>query len=195
MIDFIYPLGATPLTPEEQDGLKLKHITTRGELDRWEQENIQDAIAWLKRVRNPDILNEDFILELHKRMFGKVWLWAGQFRRTDKNIGVSWLKIAIELRQLVDDAKVWVELKTYPADEIAYRFHHRLVWIHLFPNGNGRHSRLMADIILTGIFKTEAFTWGQDDLTRANDIRKQYIKALKTADQHDYTLLGEFVRS
>lgn len=194
MIDFIYPPGATPLTPEEQEGLKLKHITTRGELDRWEQENIQDAIAWLKRLRNPDILSEEFILELHKRMFGKVWLWAGQFRRTEKNIGVPWLRIAIELRLLIDDAKAWVEFKTYPADEIAYRFHHRLVLIHLFPNGNGRHSRLMADIILTELFRVEAFTWGQDDLSSANDLRKQYIKALKTADQYDYTLLREFVR-
>lgn len=194
MREFIYPPGATPLMPEELEGLKLKHITNRGELDRWEQENIQDALAWLKRVRNPEILSEDFILELHKRMFGKVWRWAGQFRRTDKNIGVSWTRIAIELRQLVDDAKAWVEFKTYPADEIAYRFHHRLVWIHLFPNGNGRHSRLMADIILTELFGIEAFTWGQDDLLRANEIRKQYIKALKTADQHDYSLLGEFVR-
>lgn len=195
MIAFEYPPGATPLTPEEQEGLRLKHITTRSELDRWEQENIQDALAWLKKVRNPEILSEDFILELHKRMFGKVWLWAGQFRRTDKNIGVSWPRIAIELRQLVDDAKAWTEFKTYPADEIAYRLHHRLVWIHLFPNGNGRHSRLMADIILTELFGSESFTWGQDDLSRANDIRKQYIKALKTADQHDYTLLKDFVRS
>lgn len=128
-------------------------------------------------------------------MFGKVWLWAGQFRRTDKNIGVSWLRVAVELRQLIDDTKAWVEFKTYPADEIAYRFHHRLVWIHLFPNGNGRHSRLMADIILTELFGIDAFTWGQDDLLRANEMRKQYIKALKTADQHDYTLLGKFVRS
>lgn len=195
MIDFIYPPGATPLTPEEQEGLKLKHITTRSELDRWEQENIQDALAWLKRRKKIDILSEDFVLELHKRMFGKVWLWAGRFRRTDKNIGVSWLRIAIELRHLVDDAKAWVEFKTYTADEIAYRFHHRLVWIHLFPNGNGRHSRLMADIILTELFGIEAFTWGKDDLLRANEMRKQYIKALKTADQLDYSLLSEFVRS
>lgn len=195
MIDFAYPPGATPLTPEEIEGLKLKHITTRGELDRWEQENIQDALAWLKRKRNPNILSEDFILELHKRMFGKVWLWAGQFRKTDKNIGVSWLRIAVELRQLIDDAKAWVKFKTYPVDEIAYRFHHRLVWIHLFPNGNGRHSRLMADVILSELFNAEVFTWGQDDLLRANDIRKQYITALKAADNHDYSLLREFIRS
>jgi Fic-DOC domain mobile mystery protein B len=189
MIDFAYPPGATPLTPEEMDGLKLKHISTRGELDRWEQENIQDALAWLKRKRNPNILSEKFTLELHKRMFGKVWVWAGQFRKTDENIGVSWLRIAVELPQLIDDAKTWVEFKTYPADEIAYRFHHRLVWIHLFPYGNGRHSRLMSDIILTELFSAEVFTWGQEDLLRANDIRKQYITALKAADNHDYSLL------
>ncbi len=195
MREFIYPPGATPLTPEEQDGLKLKHITTRGELDRWEQENIQDALTWLSKKRKSDILNEEFILQLHEKMFSKVWRWAGHYRRTDKNIGVSWTKVPIDLRQLLNDAKAWIDFNAYSADEIAYRFHHRLVWIHLFPNGNGRHSRLMTDIILTDLLNQNAFTWGRDDLSSANDIRKQYIKALKTADEYDYTLLGEFVRS
>lgn len=195
MTEFNYPPGATPLTPEEQDGLKLKHITNRGELDRWEQDNIQDALSWLNRRRKADILDEDFILLLHKRMFNKVWQWAGSFRRTDKNIGVSWTKVRMELRNLLDDTKTWIEFKSYSPDEIAYRFHHRLVLIHLFPNGNGRHSRLMTDIILIEIFKQDPFTWGSDDLSSANDVRKRYITALKAADANDYSLLSEFVRS
>jgi Fic-DOC domain mobile mystery protein B len=195
MTEFNYPPGATPLTPEEQDGLKLKHITTRGELDRWEQDNIQDALSWLSRRRKAEILDEDFILLLHEKMFNKVWQWAGSFRRTDKNIGVSWTKVRLELRNLLDDTKTWIEYKSYSPDEIAYRFHHRLVLIHLFPNGNGRHSRLMTDIILTEIFKQDSFTWGSDDLSSANDIRKRYITALKAADANDYSLLSEFVRS
>lgn len=195
MTEFNYPPGATPLTPEEQDGLKLKHITTRSELDRWEQDNIQDALAWLSRRRKTAILDEDFILLLHEKMFNKVWQWAGSFRRTDKNIGVSWTKVRMELRNLLDDTKTWIEFNSYSPDEIAYRFHHRLVLIHLFPNGNGRHSRLITDVILTEIFKQDPFTWGSDDLSSANHVRKRYITALKAADVNDYKLLSEFVRS
>jgi Fic-DOC domain mobile mystery protein B len=195
MTEFNYPPGATPLTPEEQDGLKLRHITTRGELDRWEQDNIQYALSWLSRRRKTDILDEDFILLLHEKMFHKVWQWAGNFRRSDKNIGVSWTKVRMELRNLLDDTKTWIEFKSYSPDEIAYRFHHRLVLIHLFPNGNGRHSRLITDVILTEIFKQDPFTWGSDDLSSANDVRKRYITALKAADANDYRLLSEFVRS
>lgn len=195
MKHFEYPPGATPLDPEEIDGLKLKHITTRGELDRWEQENIQDALSWLERRRKSDVLNEDFIRQLHEKMFGKVWKWAGEFRRTNKNIGVEWPFIAVQLRQLLGDARIWIEQSSYVPDEIAYRLHHKLVWIHLFPNGNGRHARLMADVILAEHFKVEPFTWGSGNLADAGKIRKQYIDALKAADDHDYSLLNQFVRS
>ena len=194
MKDFEYPDGATPLDPDEIDGLKLKHITTRGELDRWEQENIQDALAWLDRRRKSDILNEEFICQLHEKMFGKVWKWAGEFRRTNKNIGVEWTAISVELRQLLDDVKYWIEKEVYPKNEIAYRLHHKLVWIHLFPNGNGRHSRMTADV-LTEAFGLEAFTWGSGNLTDASVTRKQYINALKAADHQDYSLLKAFVSS
>jgi len=193
MKNFDYPDGATPLDPDEIDGLKLKYINTRGELDRWEQENIQDALAWLDRRRKSDILNEEFICQLHEKMFGKVWKWAGEFRRTNKNIGVQWTGVSAELRQLLGDMKYWVENDTYSKTEIGYRFHHKLVWIHLFPNGNGRHARMMADVLLTDVFGFEAFTWGSGNLTNAGTIRKQYIKALKAADIADYSLLKEFV--
>ncbi len=192
---FEYPPDATPLNPEEIDGLRLRHITTRAELDRWEQENIQEALAWLSRRRKADILNEKFIGQLHDKMFSKVWRWAGSFRRSDKNIGVTWSRVPVELRQLLNDTKAWIEYRAYAADEIAYRFHHRLVWIHLFPNGNGRHARLTTDILLTELLSQEVFTWGNDDLSTTSTVRKKYISALKAADEHDYRLLSEFVRS
>lgn len=192
---FEYPSGATPLHSEELDGLKLPHITTRAELDRWEQENIQEALTWLSRRRKTDTLDESFIRQLHEKMFSKVWRWAGFFRRSDKNIGVSWSRVPVELRQLLNDTNAWIEYEAYSADEIAFRFHHRLVWIHLFPNGNGRHARLMTDVLLTERLGQAAFTWGNDDLSNASKVRKQYITALKAADKYDYTPLQNFVRS
>jgi Fic-DOC domain mobile mystery protein B len=191
---FDYPLGATPLDPDEIDGLKLNHISTRAELDRWEQENIQDALAWLRRRRKSDILTKAFICQLHHQMFGKVWKWSGEFRRTNKNIGIEWPYISINLRQLLDDVRVWIEHSTYPPDEIAYRLHHKLVLIHLFPNGNGRHARLITDVLLEQVLNQEAFTWGSENLSSAGNTRKQYIEALGAADDHDYSKLSGFVR-
>jgi Fic-DOC domain mobile mystery protein B len=195
MKQFEYPTGATPLYPEEIEGLKLKHITTRSELDRWEQENIQEALAWLSKRRKTEVLNEKFIRQLHEKMFNKVWKWAGNFRRTNKNIGVEWAEIPIELKQLLDDAKYWIENNVYSQDETAYRFHHRLVWVHLFPNGNGRHARMMADVLLMDVLGQDSFTWGNGNLVSAGETRKQYIDALKAADLHDYSFLQGFVRT
>jgi len=128
-------------------------------------------------------------------MFGKVWKWAGQFRRSEKNIGVAWIKIPVELKTLLDDVNYWMKNKTYPSDEIAYRLHHRLVLIHLFPNGNGRHSRMIADILLEEVLKKEAFSWGSQNLTDAGETRRKYIDALKKADIQDYEQLAAFVRT
>jgi Fic-DOC domain mobile mystery protein B len=195
MMQFNNPEGATLLDPDELEGLKIKTITTRGELDRWEQENINTAIEWLSSRRNKaDILNESFVRKLHEKMFGKVWTWAGMFRRTNKNIGVDKTLIGIELRNLLDDVKYWIENKTYEPDEIAARFHHRMVFIHPFPNGNGRHARLIADVLLTDVLGLEPFTWGNGDLVHTGDVRHHYIEALRAADGHDYEPLKTFVR-
>ncbi len=195
MIPFEYPEGATPLDTDELEGLKLKHITTRGELDRWEQENITAAIDWLERRRKGDILTEEFVLLLHEKMFGKVWIWAGSFRRSGKNIGVDWTRIGTELRYLLDDVRYWIEHKTYSSDETGVRFHHRLVAIHLFPNGNGRHARLITDVLMTEVLGGQPFTWGNGDLQNMGDTRRKYIVALRAADNHEYAPLIEFVRS
>lgn len=189
-----YPDGATPLDPDELDGLKFKHVSTRGELDQLEQAGITEGLKWLDKQKNPDVLSEAFVLELHKRLFGSVWKWAGTFRRTEKNIGVDPIQVAIQLRQLLDDAKYWVEHGTYAPKELAARFHHKLVFIHPFPNGNGRHARIMADAVLTKLLNEPAIDWaGGYRLEAMNERRDQYIAALRAADGHDMGALLEFV--
>jgi len=144
---FDYPEGATPIDEDEKEALLIPHITTLEELNEWEQRNITDAYSWLDSTRRKDILSEDFICTLHKKMFGKVWRWAGNYRQSDKNIGLDWTRIPVHLRQILKDVRYWVNHETYPSDEIATRFHHRLVLIHLFPNGNGRHTRVITDLL------------------------------------------------
>jgi Fic-DOC domain mobile mystery protein B len=190
-----YSDGATPLDYDDLEGLLLTHITTRAELDRWEMENIHQATLWTEGLKKKDILNIDFLCRLHKEMFSTVWKWAGKFRKSDKNIGISSNEIAVEMQTLCDDAKAWLEFNTYPPDEFAARFHHRLVFIHPFVNGNGRHARLMADLILEKILNTTAFSWGSVSLVKPSQARKEYIDALRRADDHDYSLLLKFVRS
>jgi Fic-DOC domain mobile mystery protein B len=192
---FVTPEGATPLDSDEADGLLLSHITTRTELDRWEQENIAEAGAWAFSRAHPSILTDGFARRLHKRMLGHVWRWAGKYRKTGKNIGLPAWQIATELRTLCDNCAFWIEHVVYPPDEIAVRFHHRLTAIHPFANGNGRHARLMTDILLIHLLKQPRFSWGSGNLVNAGECRKQYIDALRAADRYDYQLLLAFVRS
>lgn len=188
-----YPDGATPLDPDELAGLKFKHVTTRGELDHLEQANIQQGMIWLRRYKGDDILNETFIRELHRRLFGDVWSWAGDFRTTEKNIGIDPIQIGIQLRNLLDDVRYWIEHITYEPLEIAVRFHHRLVYIHLFANGNGRHARIMANVLLTKVLKQKPIDWsGGYDLQKMNERRDQYIQALRAADGGDINPLLDF---
>ena len=185
--------AATPLEPEERRQLIPTYIMTRAQLNEAEQIGISAADEWaFKRKR--DILNEKDLLALHKRMFGKVWKWAGAFRTTERNIGVSPYLIATQLRMLLDDVRFWIDNKTYEADEIAVRFHHKLVWIHPFPNGNGRHARMAADLLAVSLGRPR-FTWGSASLVEAADTRAQYVAALRAADAHDIAPLLAFARS
>src|SRR6476661_6539586 len=109
--------------------------------------------------RNRDLLNEKFVNDLHRHMLGDVWRWAGRLRSSPRNIGIDHWEIPVALRMLLDDVKVWIETKAYPPDEIAVRFHHHLVQIHPFPNGNGRHARMMADLLAAKLGATP-FSWG-----------------------------------
>lgn len=196
-IEFAYEVGQTPLNEEEKEGLLLKSITTNGELNELEQLNIEKAIEWIigLKLKKDRILTEAFIKTLHKKMLGKMWRWAGEFRKSEKNIGAKWINIPVDLRTLLDDTHFWIENKTFPADEIAIRFKHRLVSIHCFPNGNGRHSRLMADIIIESIFEETIFSWNQSNMIKANETRAEYIKSIREADKGNIGSLIRFART
>jgi Fic-DOC domain mobile mystery protein B len=190
-----YPEGATPLDPDEMQGLKFRHITTRGELDELEQVNIESGLLWLSRQRQKDVLTDDFAIALHKKLFGDVWKWAGTFRRTGKNIGIDPRYIGVELRMLLQDARYWTDNGTYEPVEAAVRLHHRMVFIHPFPNGNGRHARIMADVVLTRVYNQDPIDWsGGFDLQRMNERRLVYIAALRAADKGDLAPLLAFAR-
>ena len=190
---FEEPDHATPLTPEEVRDLIPAHIAYRPELNEAEQENITRAEGWALGRRR-DLLSEKFIKDLHRQMLGDVWRWAGKFRTSQRNIGIDYWLIPMELRRLLDDGRAWIEFGTYPADEIAVRFHHRLVLIHVFPNGNGRHARLMADLLVMRLGR-ERFSWGRESLRDRGATRARYIEALRAADNHDTALLLAFSRA
>lgn len=192
-INLDYAPGATPLDADELASLIPGHITTQGELNEWEQLNIVQGDTWARKQRK-EILDEGFLRRLHKQMFGETWRWAGTFRKSDKNIGVDWLRIGVEVKNLLDDVRYQIENNSLPPDEIAVRFHHRLVAIHPFPNGNGRHARLMADLLAERLGRPR-FTWGSASLVDANETRQRYIAALQAADARDIAPLLAFARS
>ena len=191
-----YAPGATPLDPDEAAGLVPTHITTQGDLNAWEQINIVQGERWAARQKKRDLLDEGFIRDLHRQMFGKTWQWAGTFRRSNKNIGVDWTQVAVRLRNLLDNSKYQIENHVYDADEMAVRFHHQLVWIHAFPNGNGRHARLMADLLVMHLGRSR-LTWGGGDaaISSMEVLRNQYLTALRAADQGQFNDLIAFARS
>ncbi|MCG6956120.1 MAG: mobile mystery protein B [Gemmatimonadetes bacterium] len=185
--------GATPVDPEEAEALLPKHIRSRAELNLWEQANILEAAKWVRRARAP-ALSDATIREVHRRMFDETWEWAGRYRTSDKTIGVYWATIPTEVKNLVDDGRYWLDKGTYPVDEAAARLHHRLVKIHPFPNGNGRHARLWCDMLLRQQGRP-AFEWRNRELDAQGEARTAYIAALRAADGHDYgPLLGLLLR-
>ncbi|PDT04336.1 cell filamentation protein Fic [Rhizobium chutanense] len=194
---FQEPKDATPLEPQEREGLLQSWITHRNDLNEAEQENIVKGAAWVRGRRRMPVdrmLTEDFMRTLHRRMFGEVWQWAGNFRATERNIGIQAYRISVELAALLADVGYWIEHETFAADEIAIRFHHRLVAIHSFPNGNGRHARLAADLLVEKL-NEEPFSWGSGSLGDVGELRMRYIAALRSADSHDIGPLLEFARS
>ena len=187
----------TPLTEDEREGLLVPTISNRGDLDEFEQLNVEQAVEWTfsRNLKQERIFTETFIRELHRRMYDQVWRWAGNYRTTNKNIGVDKYQIPTVLRQLLGDARFWFDHQTYPADELAIRFKHRLVSIHPFANGNGRHSRLLADVIASHIYHQPVFTWGRAGLAKSGVARQTYIAALHAADNGDVAPLLDFARS
>ena len=196
-LDLTYLNGQTPLDDDEKDGLLIPTIATREELDEFEQKNIEEAMQWIfnRSVKAESILTKKFICNLHKRMFGDVWAWAGKFRTTNKNLGLDKWQIPTALKNLCDDTLFWVQNETFAADEIALRFKHRIVSIHCFSNGNGRHSRLMADVIISKVYKLPLFSWGNKNLIQEGKARSNYLNAIKAADNGNYEHLLRFAGS
>jgi Fic-DOC domain mobile mystery protein B len=189
--------GQTKLSEEEKEGLIPAYITTNAELNYFDQTNISEALLWLisQKPTTENIIEVSFIIRLHKKMYGDTWKWAGSFRTTNKNIGISWTKIPLELKKLMDDAHFWVNNKVYEPAEIAIRVKHRIVSIHCFPNGNGRHSRILADTIIQKGFGLPKFTWGADAYSNQTSLRKAYINALREADTGSIASLLAFAVS
>lgn len=189
------PQGATPLDPDEAEGLIPIHIETRQELNEWEQANIARAEAWLTRRRlAQSVLTLEFLRELHRRMFDGTWAWAGHFRKTGKTIGVTPSQVPEQLVTLLENTKQQIQSGSLATDEIALRFHHLLVRIHPFSNGNGRHARAMTDALLAEV-GSDRFSWGSASIDTAGTARTNYIAALRQADNGEYQSLRSFVRS
>jgi Fic-DOC domain mobile mystery protein B len=195
LTDPIVPIGDghTELSEEQRKGLLPSYIATQGDLNDAEQRNIAEAL--LRRPPSVNHLLDDGNLRgLHAAMFNEVWEWAGRYRLVDTNIGIDWTLISVAVRSLVDDARDWVEYATFDADELGVRFHHRLVAIHAFPNGNGRHGRIAADYLIRGLGRAP-FSWGADLGLSPPSLRAVYIAALRRADQHHIDDLVMFARS
>jgi Fic-DOC domain mobile mystery protein B len=185
---------ATDLTAEERVGLIPTWIVTRDDLNRAERANITDGLRWARRGRF-DVLNPEALMTLHKRMYGDVWRWAGEARRSERNIGRDdWWALREHLVQLLGNIGAQVDAGARDPDEIAIDFHHQLVAIHVFPNGNGRHARLAADLLAERLGRPP-FTWGRSDLVDVGDARVAYVAALKAADAGDLAPLLAFARS
>ncbi|MGH9091582.1 MAG: mobile mystery protein B [Acidimicrobiales bacterium] len=192
------PPGATPVDEEDVEGLIPDFVATRADLNHVEFENIAKAVPWAQRRARSlgphGILTAGFVTALHRQMFGDVWRWAGTPRRRETNIGVEPSQIVTQCRLLFDDATFWHDHEMFGPDALAARVHCRLVRIHPFPNGNGRCTRLLADLYLAAVDVTP-FTWGASDVDIDGSVRARYLAALmKAADADDYTDLLRFAR-
>ena len=190
--------GATPLTKEDLEGLRIPSVRTHGELNEVEAANIIRGQEWAlhsRSARLPQMLTDAFMQRLHMAMFGEVWAWAGKYRRKDSNIGVPYHQIRENLRNVYDDARTWLERKTYSPEEFAVRLHYRIVTVHPFRNGNGRHARMVAHIALVRHFKREPLPWGNSPLRASDLTRRAYIAALVAADRRDFGPLLRFAVS
>jgi len=198
-LKFEMPAGATPLDPDEVQGLLLETVTTQGELNFAEQQSILESSKWIFERNHKDILSERFFKKLHQKMFESIWAWAGKFRTTNKNIGVDPHKISTEIKLLCENCQYWTQHQSYDWPETAARFHHKLVWIHPFANGNGRFSRILTDILLKH-HKQEPLSWGRktfskDDFSNDSDLRLEYISSLREADHKKFDRLIRFIHN
>lgn len=191
---FVYPEGAIPVDQDEEAALIPDHITIQAELNEWESQNIQRAVNWARSRKRSDVLTSAFVRKLHQRMFDQTWEWAGQYRQSDKNIGRPWEQIAVEVHNLLMDVEYWLTDAGLSIEEAAVRLHHRMVEIHPFVNGNGRHARLLADVLLSN-HDRPPIEWGGKDLDAPGEARTAYLQALRAADEGSYEPLLAYTRS
>ena len=193
-MQFEYAPGATPIDPDEALDLIPKHISTQADLNAWEEMNIVEGANWIARQKIIQGLDEGLVREMHSRMFNKTWLWAGTFRKSAKSIGIDWTQIAVALKNLLDNTAYQIENQAVPIDEIVVRFHHQLLLIHAFPNGNGRHARLIADALIVNL-GGKRFSWGGNtSIATLGLTRQNYLSALRAADKGDIKPLMLFAR-
>ena len=194
VMQFEYAPRATPIDPDEALDLIPKHISTQADLNAWEEMNIVEGANWIARQKIIQGLDEGLVREMHSRMFNKTWLWAGTFRKSAKSIGIDWTQIAVALKNLLDNTAYQIENQAVPIDEIVVRFHHQLLLIHAFPNGNGRHARLIADALIVNL-GGKRFSWGGNtSIATPGLTRQNYLSALRAADKGDITPLMLFAR-
>ena len=186
--------GNTPLSPDELADL-IPNLATKEELNEWERQNILLGREWAlaDRTGPADLISDWYIRKLHTKMFAETWKWAGKYRRTEKTIGVPFCEINDRLAALFGDVRCWMANSTYSVDETAVRFHHRLVFIHPFPNGNGRHARLIAGVLAIKLGRAD-FTWGAGNLFKRGEARKKYLEAIQAADNGELEPLLLFAR-
>lgn len=180
--------GQTPI--DDLSGLKVKGITTQAELNAHEAENIRKAVLkylGAKPTRRSAKFDVRWALRLHAEMFGHIWQWAGQPRTQELNIGSPPHQVSVDLLNLLEDLKVW-QKSGMPLQEQAVRLHHRAVKIHPFLNGNGRWSRLLANIWLK-LHGAAPIDWPEAVIGTSSVVRDEYIAAIKAADNHDFAPL------
>ena len=193
-MQFEYAPRATPIDPDEALDLIPKHISTQADLNAWEEMNIVEGANWVARQKIIQGLDEGLVREMHSRMFNKTWLWAGTYRKSAKSIGIDWTQIAVALKNLLDNTAYQIENQAVPIDEIVVRFHHQLLLIHAFPNGNGRHARLIADTLIVNL-GGKRFSWGGNtSIATLGLTRQNYLSALRAADKGDIKPLMLFAR-
>lgn len=191
---FLYPEGATPFNQDDAANLIPNHITTQAQLNEWEQANILEAERWLFSRKPRHLLSLEGAKLLHQKMFSKTWRWAGRFRSYNTNIGVAHYLVAQEVKALCDTVRYWIENQVFEREELCVRCHHQLVLIHPFPNGNGRHARLLSDLLSVQL-GGQRLSWGRKSLIDQSETRTDYIKALRKADNGYYDQLLAFALS
>lgn len=190
--------GATPLSEEDLEGLRIPSITTHGELNEAEAANIirgQDWALRTRRARLADMLSHTFLQRLHEAMLGELWTWAGEYRGRDTRIGVPHPQVPESLHTVLEDARTGLKHTTYSPEEFAIRLHYRIVTVHPFRNGNGRHARMVGDVALIRHFNRPAFPWGRSPIRTADAVRQAYRDAVVAADHHDFLPLLAFATS